>query len=146
MSDQENITGTGNLFAPLGQIAGVGHVRFSARGELTAGAMSNASVSFDDKLERADWDELPQRLAQLDIAHLRMLADMTEPVIPKLCMLTKWRPRVASEQVVKLAAASVLSEKIAAREHLNKQIVAWIGAAAVVIAAVAAFLLGRWTV
>jgi hypothetical protein len=74
-----------------------------------------------------------------------MLAETSEPLIPKLEMLTQWRPQIATEQVVKLAATSVLSEKIAKRAWTQTRIVAWISAGALIVAAVAAFFLGRWT-
>lgn len=124
----------------IGSLSGAASMRFAVSGTLTATAMTSATVYFDDIAERGDWVELPRELAKLDITHLRMLAEITEPVIPKLEMLTSWRPKVTSDATVRLAAASVLNEKLAARDRSHTRVLQWI----VVGASVLSFALGKW--
>ena len=138
MTEEETQTDAQKVFVPL-----TGVVTFTASGNLTAGAMSSASVFLDNTLERADWHDLPRQLARLDVAHLRMLADLPSPVIPKLELLTHWRPKVASDQTVRLAATAVLNEKLATRERSRGRTVAWIGVVAVLVAGLIGFFLGR---
>jgi hypothetical protein len=138
MTEEETQTDAQKVIVPL-----TGVVTFTASGNLTAGAMSSASVFLDNTLERADWHDLPRQLARLDVTHLRMLVDLPDPVIPKLELLTQWRPKVTSDQTVRLAATAVLNEKLAARERSHGRTVAWIGVVAVLVAGLIGFVLGQ---
>lgn len=93
-----------------------------------------------------NWSELPAVLTRLDVTHLRILAELQEPVIPKLRMLTGWGPQVMSDQIVKLAATSVLNEKLAGRERSHTRTLQWIALLGPIIGAIAGFLLGAWLV
>jgi hypothetical protein len=127
-----------------GQMAGTVDFGFHAFGTVsaTATAMVSAAAYFPDLAEREDWTRLPDQLAMLDIVHLRMLSELKEPVIPKLKMLTGWSPQSASDETVRLAATSLLNEKIAARERSHARVLAWIALGAGVLG----FALGKWIV
>lgn len=106
----------------------------------TATAMSSSVAYFGDLEERSEWERLPRELGKLDTTKLRMLAELAEPLGPKLTMLLGWRPRVVSEPVLRLAATSVLHEKLEERARSHARTLQWIAA----LTALLGFALGWW--
>lgn len=130
----------GNIFSPLGKFLTV-----TTLGDLTAGAINSAAPFFEERDERAEWEELEKRLRSLDMTRLRALVDLKEPVIPKIKLLTQWRPQLMKDETVRIVATAVLAERIAADERSHGRTLAWIGViAGLVSGLVSGFLLGLW--
>ncbi|HTE41648.1 MAG TPA: hypothetical protein VK629_12505 [Steroidobacteraceae bacterium] len=138
--DFELVAGT----LKIGPMSGVASLSLRTSGTMTATAMANSSVYFGTLAERQDWVRLPQELERLDITHLRMLSEIKEPVKQKLVMLTNWQPELMPDETIKLAATSVLNEKLAARERSHARTLQWIAIIASIVSGLAGIAIGYW--